>query len=251
MFCGFYPQLVGAVQNVVPPLRTLNLARLHFLLPLAWFGVLALSLAYLPAGRGRWALVSLQLALGLGLNTEWTRNAGRLLGRLPASEPTYAAYVAPDLFRQVRQDIRTRTGQEPAAYRVACLGLPPAVASLNDFYTLDAYQNNYPLAYKHAFRPVIAGELAKSPELRTYFDAWGNRCYLFSAELGKDFRVGARPGRTVQHWQFNAAAFRQLGGRYVLSAARLAHPGQSGLRLFGQYAAPGAFWQLWVYEVSQ
>ena len=249
LFCGFYPQLVGAVQHAVPPLRTLNLARFHFLTPLVWFGVLVLSLRHLPAGWARWALVGLQLVIGLGMNTEWTRNVRRLLGRLPASEPTYAAYVAPDLFRQVRQDIQARTGQEPAAYRVASLGLPPAVASLNDFYTLDAYQNNYPLAYKHAFRPLIAGELAKSPELRIYFDAWGNRCYLFSAELGKNFRVGARPARVVQDWQFNAAAFRQLGGRYVLSAARLAHPARNGLRLFGHYAAPGAFWQLWVYEV--
>ena len=250
LFCGFYPQLVAAVQEWVPPLRTLSLSRFHFLTPLAWFGVLALSLRYLPAGRARWALVGLQLVVGLSMNTEWTLNVRRLLGRLPATEPTYAAYVAPKLFRQVQRDIHARTGQAPPDYRVACLGLPPAVASLNDFYTLDAYQNNYPLTYKHAFRPLIAGELAKSPELRTYFDAWGNRCYLFSSELGKDFRVGARPGRTVQNWQFDAAAFRRLGGRYVLSAARLAHPAQSGLRLFGNYGTAGAFWHLWVYELK-
>ncbi|MDU0372795.1 DUF6044 family protein [Hymenobacter endophyticus] len=250
LFCGFYPQLLTGLQRAVPLLRTFNLTRLHFLTPLAWFGVLVLSLRHLPAGRPRWALIGLQLVMGLGLNTEWTRNVQRQLGRLPAAEPTYAAYVAPELLSQVQQDIRRHTGQEPAAYRVASLGLPPAVASLNGFYTLDAYLNNYPLPYKHAFREIIAGELAKSPELQTYFDAWGNRCYLFSAELGKNFRVGALPERVVQHWAFNGAAFRRLGGRYVLSAARLARPRESGLRLFGHYTQPGAYWQLWVYEVK-
>ncbi|MBT2558306.1 hypothetical protein J7E24_10965 [Hymenobacter sp. ISL-91] len=249
LFCGFYPQLTAVGQQILPLLRAFNLSRLHFLLPLAWFCLLVFSLRHLPAGRGRWALVALQLLLGLGFNTEWTLNVRRLLGRLPASEPTYAAYVAPGLFGKVQQAIVERTGQPPAAYRVACLGFPPAVATLNGFFTLDAYLNNYPLAYKHAFRPLIAGELAKSPALATYFDAWGNRCYLFSAELGKNFRVPATPARTVQHWQFDAAAFRRLGGRYVFSAARLARPGASGLRLFGQYASPNAYWHLWVYEV--
>ncbi|GAB2782671.1 hypothetical protein GCM10027175_21440 [Hymenobacter latericoloratus] len=249
LFCGFYPQLIGVVQQTVPPLRAFNLSRFHFLTPLLWFGVLAFSLRHLPGPGLRAALVGLQLLLGLGMNTEWTLNVRRLLGRLPATEPTYAAYVAPELFRRIRQDVEARTGQQPARYRVACLGFAPAVASLNGFYTLDAYQNNYPLAYKHQFRELIAGELARSPELRTYFDAWGNRCYLFSAELGKNFRVAALPERAVAHWAFDARSFRRLGGRYVLSAARLLHPEASNLRLLGEYAAPGAYWHIWLYEV--
>ena len=245
---GFYPQLIGVVQQVVPPLRAFNLSRFYFLTPLLWFGVLALSLRYVPSQRLRVALVALQVLIGLGMNTEWTLNVRRLLGRLPAAEPTYAAYVAPELFARIRQDIAARSGQQPAQYRVACLGFPPAVASLNSFYTLDAYQNNYPLSYKHQFRQLIEGELAKSPELQNYFDAWGNRCYLFSAELGKNFRVAAFPERVVEHWSFNAHAFRQMGGRYVLAAARLARPQECGLRLVGEYTAPGAYWHIWVYE---
>lgn len=249
LFCGFYPQLIGNLQQIVPPLRAFNLSRFHFLMPLAWFGVLVWGLRYLP--RGPWAagLIGLQLLIGLGMNTEWVLNLRRLLGRLPATEPTYAAYVAPGLFARLQQDIVRRTGQPPARYRVACLGLPPAVASLNGFFTLDAYQNNYPLAYKHQFRRLIRKELAKSPTLRTYFDAWGNRCYLFSAELGKNFRVGAFANQRIEHWAFDALAFRRLGGRYVLSAAYLAQPAQSGLRLVDVYTAPDAYWRVWLYEV--
>lgn len=250
VFCGFYPQLIGAVQRHAPALGAFNLSRFHFLTPLLWFGLLVLSLRYVPRGRWRWALVVAQLTVGLGMNLEWTRNVQRLAGRLPASEPTYTAYVAPQLFARIQQDLAQRTRQEPAGYRVACLGLPPAVATLNGFYTLDAYINNYPLAYKHRFRPVIAGELAKSLALQAYFDAWGNRCYLFSAELGRNFRVGGEPVRTVQDLRFNAAAFEKLGGRYVLSAARLARPETSDLQLVADYAEPPAFWHVWVYEVG-
>jgi hypothetical protein len=193
-------------------------------------------------------LVALQLIPTLAANPEFTNNLRALAGRPKADAPGYAAYVAPGLLRQAQALIQARTGQPPAAYRVACLGLPPAVAQLNGFYTLDSYQTLYPLAYKHAFRPLIAGELAKSPELATYFDAWGNRCYLFSAELGRNFLVGKQPVRTVQHWAFDAAAFRRLGGRYVLSAVRLAQPQESGLRLLGVFDDSGAFWRLHLYE---
>ena len=250
VFCGFYPPLVRLLQPVVPALRTFNVSRFHFLTPLLWFVVLGLSLAYLPSRRWRLALVAAQLLVGLACNAEWTTNLRTLAGRARPTEPGYAAYVAPSLFGKLQTLLYERTGLAPAGYRVACLGLPPTVAQLNGFYTLDSYQNNYPLRYKHQFRPLIAGELAKSPPLRAYFDYWGNRCYLFSAELGKDFRVGAFQHRVVQHWAFDAAAFRRLGGRFVLSAARLARPAESGLRLVAVVTDSRAYWALYVYEVA-
>jgi hypothetical protein len=71
---------------------------------------------------------------------------------------------------------------------------------------------------------------------------------LFSAELGRNFLVGKRPVRTVQHWAFDAAAFWHLGGRYVLSAVRLAHPAESGLRLLGVFDDSESYWRLHLYE---
>ena len=250
IFCGFYPPLVRLLQPVVPALRTFNVSRFYFLASLLWFEVLALSLPYLPSRRWRLGLVAAQLLVGLAFNAEWTNNLRALAGRPRPTEPSYAAYVAAPLFEKLQTLLYERTGRAPAGYRVACLGLPPAVAQLNGFFTLDSYQNNYPLRYKHQFRPLIAGELVKSPPLRAYFDYWGNRCYLFSAELGKDFRVGAFQHRVVQHWAFNAAAFRQMGGRFVLSAARLARPAESGLRLVAVVTDSRAYWALYVYEAA-
>ena len=249
VLAGLLPQFATGLQGRLPLLHAFSLGRFYFLLALPWVLLLVLVLRRLPAGWLAYALVAVQLGPVLAANPEFTNNVRALAGHPRADAPGYAAYVAPGLLGQARALIQARTGQPPAAYRVACLGLPPAVAQLNGFYTLDSYQTLYPLAYKHAFRPLIAGELAKSPELATYFDAWGNRCYLFSAELGRNFLVGKRPVRTVQHWAFGAAAFRHLGGRYVLSAVRLAHPAESGLRLLGVFDDSGAYWRLHLYEV--
>ncbi|GAA4387450.1 DUF6044 family protein [Hymenobacter koreensis] len=249
VFCGFYPQLMTPVQRVLPALGAFNLTRFHFLTPLLWFGVLVLALRLLPSAKLRLGFVGLQLALGLLSNLEWLYNARMWLNRPTAHEPTWRQYVAPALFTAIRQELEQRQQAPASAWRVACLGFPPAVAQLNGFYTLDSYQNNYPLQYKHRFRPIIAGELAKSPELRRYYDAWGNRCYVVAAELGKNFREGRNEQAVVNDFRFDAVTFRQMGGQYLLSAARLATPNQTGLQLIKQYSDPTAYWQVYLYEV--
>jgi hypothetical protein len=253
VFCGFVLQGVAQVQHRLPLLHAFNLTRLGFLLPLASFGVLALSLRLLPPRRHFAAvlLVAAQLFIGLLMNTEWTNNLRELAGRPKKGQPTYAQYVAKPLFTNITAYLTRRTGLPPSGYRVGCLGLAPAVAQLNDFYTLDSNQNSYPLSYKHTFRPLIAGELAKDAALRTYFDAWANRCYFFSQELGRDFLVPATPVRTVQDWALNAPAFRRLGGRFIFSAARLAQPARSGLRFVADFTHPDAYWHIYVYEVAE
>ncbi len=254
LFCGFAPQLAMLYQKQLPLLHAFTLNRFHFLMSLTWFGILVLALRELPATPGArrlaYGLVGLQLLAALPFNAEYTNNLRLLVGKPKAEAPSYAAFVAPELFGQAKSFILRRTGRLPAAYRVISLGMPPAVAQLNDFYTLDSNQNSYPLTYKHTFRPLVAGELAKSPALATYYDAWGNRCYLFSAELGREYLFGKQPPRTVQHLAFDAAAFRALGGRYVLSAVRLAHPEESGLRLLGVFNNSEAYWRLHLYEAA-
>lgn len=246
---GFYPQVVGWAQTRWPEAGFFNSGRFYFLAPLVYFLLLALAVRSLPRS---WqvGIVGLQLLIGLGMNSEWVNNLRALAGKARPHDPSYEAYEAPALFRDVQAAIKHQTGLVPSQYRVGCLGLAPGVAQLNDFYTLDSYQNYYPLAYKHRFRPIIAGELAKSTSLEAYFDAWGSRCYLFSAELGRNFQVGAYQQAVVQDYAFDAAAFQRLGGRYVLSAAELATPIRSGLQLKGVFERPDAYWRIWLYEVK-
>lgn len=58
------------------------------------------------------------------------------------------------------EDIRTYIGRPVEDYQVLSLGMVPAIPLFSGFHCADAYTVNYALAYKHAFREIIAGELA-------------------------------------------------------------------------------------------
>ena len=142
-----------------------------------------------------------------------------------------------------------RIGTDRSTYRIVSLGLPPAVAQYNGFFTLDSYQYDYPLEYKHRFRRIIAPELAKSDAIRIYFDHWGNRCYAFAAQLGRDWMVGKDRDRVVTDLAFDLAALREMGGRYILSALPVLNHASLGLTLRGSFTDEAGYWNIWVYEV--
>ena len=109
--------------------------------------------------------------------------------------PTFQEFYAEEHFKKSTNI----SGCRKAAYRVASIGLHPAIAQYNGFYTLDTYNNYYPLEYKHQFRKIIAAELDKKRTLRRYFDEWGGRCYIFVDELGKkyDYRKDSKKKNTT------------------------------------------------------
>ena len=115
------------------------------------------------------------------------------------SEPTYHQFFDEELFSQITEYIK-KPKQE---YAVACIGLYPAVAQYNGFYCIDGYWNAYPLEYKHEFRKIIESELEKDNDLKNYYDHWGSRCYIFSSELGKEYRYGKNCGKVIQHLDIN------------------------------------------------
>ncbi|MCY7357472.1 MAG: DUF6044 family protein, partial [Rudanella sp.] len=188
------------------------------------------------------------LLLTLALNPEWRANALTLFGFDPKpNQPSYRAFFAKDLFNQIK---KTLSGP-PADYRVVSIGIHPIIAQTNGFYTLDSYQNNYPLAYKHQFRQIIAQEWAKPEAVRIkpYFDAYGNRCYIFPTELGMNCLIGKAENRAVQDLRFNTATFRAMGGRYIFSAVAIKNAASLGWRQVGIFNDPASYWRVWVYEV--
>ena len=96
---------------------------------------------------------------------------------------SFHQFYSPELFAEIKDHI----GKPQQSYRVVSLGMHPGIALYNGFYLADGYLSDYPLEYKHRFRKVIAAELAKNEDIKDYFDGWGARCYLFSAELDKRF----------------------------------------------------------------
>jgi hypothetical protein len=223
-------------------LKTFNFSRFYWFQPLLWHLVLALALTLLCErfNGKKWlvAALALQLLFTIGspiqaeneLRTNLRLVGARITGTRPNNVVTYREFVSAAVFQQVKQAV----GKPPGSYRVISLGIPPAVAQLNGFYTLDSYQNNYPLRYKLQFREIIAPELAKSTYWRAYFDGWGSRCYVFSAEVPK---LPSHQTR-IHTLQLNYAALSRMGGQYLFSAFEIENAPQTGLKLLGTFEAP-------------
>jgi hypothetical protein len=224
-------------------LKMLQLQRLNWMHAALWGLVFAVALATISAAlpHGRWValgLVAMQVAVAISAQCHEHREP-----RL-----TFAEFYSPGLFREIRDSIDA----PPADYRVASLGLHPAIALYNGFYTVDGYWVNYPLEYKHRFRRAIAGELAKNPKLATYFDAWGSRCYLFSSELGQQYLYTKdSPKRRVEHLDIDTEALAGLGTKYILSAVEVGNAAELGLKLRKTFERGDSPWKIFLYAVPK
>ncbi|GAB3548167.1 hypothetical protein GCM10027577_24090 [Spirosoma fluminis] len=229
------------------PLQVFPFDRFYFLLPLLWFYLFSLSLRAYKSNSflNRLFLIG-QFMVMLMANHRWAINIGKMTGQVSDEEyPSYRAFYAPDLFSKVRDYI----GRPQAAYRIVSVGMHPAVALYKGFYTLDSYQNNYLVSYKHSFRRVIARELIKARAIVTYYDAYGCRCYTYSAELGispESAFCGKHKKRSLTKLALDAVALQSLGGRYVLSAVPIRNAIENKLRLRKEFDDPASYWRSWL-----
>jgi hypothetical protein len=215
-------------------------SRFHFLQPLLWYLLFALSLKLLVGQMQRYgkyvalAFLILQLALLFYQHDAIQER----------NKPSYREFYAPDLFSEIKAHI----GRPQQDYRVISLGLHPAISQYNGFYTLDSYSANYPLSYKHEFRKIIAGELEKDDDLRVYFDNWGSRCYAFSAELGRNYLSNDHP--VVQQLDFDFEQIKRMGGKYIISSAEIDTINNNALSLSGVFSNDESHWTIYLYEVQ-
>lgn len=222
-------------------LNTFNFGRFHFLRPLVIYLGFALGLHILWRLGGNWqrsvrVFLLLQIVFLFFGNDEIVYRA--------YAQPSVKQFYAVDQFRQIRDYI----GRPQESYRVASIGIHPAIAQYNGFYTLDTYNNYYPLTYKHEFRRIIAKELDKSPALKSYFDEWGGRCYLFVSELGKKYDYRKDSTVVIHHLDLDINAFRSLGGEYIFSAVPILNAAEDGLELMHIFNDPDSAWKIYLYR---
>ena len=162
---------------------------------------------------------------------------------------SYGDYYAIGVLSQVEDFLEEREGKSKEGYRVVSLGIDPAAALYHGFYCLDGYSNNYSLAYKHAFRKALEPELKKSEYLTDYFDNWGNRCYLFSAECPGYYTI-EKGGFFFSNYELNTEALRELGAKYLFSAAYIANAKEQGLTLLREegFETEDSYYRIFVYE---
>jgi hypothetical protein len=222
-------------------LTTFNFARFHFLRPLVIY--LGFALGCLILWRlDRWArglvigFLCLQVILLLAFNDEIVYRK--------LHSPTFRQFYAVSQF----SDIRKAIGMPVHTYKVASIGLHPAIAQYNGFYTLDTYNNFYPLTYKQRFRQIIAKELDKNGWLRHYFDTWGGRCYIFVDELGPKYTYRKHSKKQIRHLQLDIETFKAMGGMFFFSSVPIVNHGENRLRLLGVFDHNDSAWRIYVYE---
>lgn len=231
------------IKDNISVANTFNFARIHFLDPAIWYICFALALAilwkYLRFGKVLVVTLVIVQCIGLFSLTEELKYK-------KFNSPTFAEFYSEDLFQEVENYI----GEDQSDYRVVSIGMHPTIAQFNGFYTLDTYNNSFPLEYKHKFREVIAGELDKSPALANYFDNWGGRLYMYVAELGKDYMFTKNRDESIEQLDINTKALEELGGDYIFSALPIENNEELGLELEQTFENDVSPWKVWLYSVS-
>lgn len=220
-------------------LDTFNFARYHFLRPLVIYLLFAAGLKILWEQGRVWKrfvpwLVVAQVFLLTLTNEEIVYQ----------KKPTMREFFAEEQFTEIKEYI----GLSQNAYRVASIGLHPAIAQYNGFYTLDTYNNFYPLSYKKQFRQIIEKELEKNKTIRTYFDEYGGRCYLFTDELGKHYMFNKKSKKRIRNLELNIEAFKNMGGRYIFSSVPIDNAKSNKLQLDKVFDSNRAAWKIYLYK---
>jgi hypothetical protein len=221
-------------------LDTFNFARFHFLRPLVIYVSFALGLKILlQYAKNCKALVSFliisQLLVLVAFNDEIIYH----------KKPSVKEFYAEELFTDIKEYI----GIPVEDYRVASIGLHPAVAQYNGFYTLDTYNNFYPLTYKYQFREVIEDELDKNKTIKRYFDEWGGRCYIFTAELGKHYMFSKHTKKKLENLEINTEPLKKMGGKYIFSAVPILNAVENNLQLERTFQHQHAEWKIYLYKL--
>jgi hypothetical protein len=168
------------------------------------------------------------------------------IGLLKSEAMTYEEFYSPDLFNE----IATYIGEPQESYRVVSIGIHPSVSQYNGFYSLDSYQTNYPLEYKHEFRRLIERELEKDNEIQEYFDYWSSRCYVFTAEKKRDFVITKDKSSPITKLEFNTEAFKEMGGKYIISTVEIQNYEGNNFEFVRTFENETSPWKVWLYKAK-
>jgi hypothetical protein len=220
-------------------LNTFNFARFHFLRPLIIYINFAQALFIIKRciqrnGYIRYILLA-QILLLFAFNEEIINHR----------KPTVKEFYATEQFTA----IKTFIGRPVSDYRIVSIGIHPAISQYNGFYTLDTYNNFYPLTYKHQFRTIIEKELKKNKKIKRYFDEWGGRCYIFTAQIGKHYMIKKNSSKTLKKLELQPSKLKELGGEYVFSALPIKNASENKLQLVKIFQSESSAWTIYLYKL--
>lgn len=230
---GVFITMSKPLMDLIP----IQLQRFHFLHPMLWYILFAISLIEISKLKkiGAWVVIIIlcfQLKSIIDLKESSSSKA----------LPSFRKFYAEELFK----DIKLHINKPVESYRLISLGLHPAIAQYNGFYVLDGYYPNYPLKYKHKFKKVISEELEKDDLLKKYFNEWGSRCYSFSSEVGKNHLNSNL--KKINKLDYDFKALKEIGGDYLLSSTEIDAQNNKEIKLLNVFKHKDSHWTIYLYE---
>ncbi len=247
-----------ALRRDLGTLGAFQFGRILWIAPTLWYLALSLSLAILWTQKKwlKWlgcgvSVMVLGIVGGQVLKGSSVTDCVQEIAFPEYETISWSDYFAIGVMDQVETFIYEKEGLEKSNYKVASLGIDPAAALYHGFYCVDGYSNNYDVEYKHSFRKAIAPELERNEWLKLYFDDWGNRCYLFSAEIPGYYNI-EKGTFWYNDLQIDTAALKELGCTYILSAAYVVNAESIGLELLQEDAieTPESYYRIYIYKIN-
>ncbi len=259
----YYEPFREFVEQVLPPLKGFQFSRAIFLNPFLWYGLFLVALLRLLMYANKinrknkrilekavFALAAAAiLTIFLYNNTynDLQHTAKALvkesLGKEPDNTLSYGEFYSEKLFKKAMEEV-DYLGEWSVAY-----GFHPAVLEYNGIATLDGYLGFYSQEYKEAFREIIAPALELNEGARSYYDEWGARCYLYSADNATIVEALRRYPHEEDALEINEEALRKLGCRYIFSRIRLTNADEKGLSLRCICTDESSPYVLYVYTI--
>lgn len=157
---------------------------------------------------------------------------------------SFKAFYANNIFEKIDKTINI----DKSSYRVASIGIHPAIARYNGFYTADGYLPSFPLQYKKQFRKIISKELDKNALLKKSFDNWGSRCYIFADDVGYNFIPDKKSNKMITI-NINPQALHALNIQYIFSSYEITNATDNSLEFSCLYKDSQAAWNIYMYHV--
>jgi len=230
-------QIFEWLKNIIP----IQLQRFHFLHPVLWMILFAISLIFIKQKISR--SFNFILFLAVIFNLLYVISHHELI--VNRDSVSFQEFFAAEQFEEIKDYI----GNDHNHYKTISVGMHPAIAQFNNFMTLDGYFADYPLSYKHRFRGIIEGELERSEQNAYYFDNWGSRCYALSSELS-DFSYYKQNPASIYKLDFDFLQFRNMGGKYIFSAVEI-NEEIKDIIFLKKFENKQSAWDIYLYVVNE
>lgn len=234
----------SSIRNFFTKFLPFNFKRFVLLYPLLWYLALSLLLSHIQSLHTSLRLITISILLFQTLIV--FKNHETLKTFFFNNSPNIENFFAKKQFSEIKNYIN----KPIESYRIASVGLHPSISLYNGFYTADGYFANYPLDYKKKFRTVISRELDKDNSLKSYYDDWGNRVYLFSSELGRSFNHKSGNKILLNNLEFDWRALYKLEVKYIFSAVKIDITKVPKLTFEKKFVNKDSAWDIYLYKLN-